>query len=72
MPRRRPHCTIASVVRHARRSITGLHGPHGRRLPACVEAKRQLQARRQQTAARPVPPAPPTTEDNSLPETRKS
>jgi hypothetical protein len=26
--------------------------------PACVEAKRQLQARRQQTEARPVPPAP--------------
>ncbi len=35
--------------------------------PACVEAKRQLQARRQQTEARPVPPAPapapPITED---------
>jgi hypothetical protein len=26
--------------------------------PACVEAKRLLQARRQQTEARPVPPAP--------------
>jgi hypothetical protein len=26
--------------------------------PACVEAKRQLQARRQQTEACPVPPAP--------------
>lgn len=26
--------------------------------PACVEAKRQLQARRQQTEARPGPPAP--------------
>jgi hypothetical protein len=26
--------------------------------PACIEAKRQLQARRQHTEARPVPPAP--------------
>lgn len=26
--------------------------------PACVEARRQLDARRQQTEARPAPPAP--------------
>jgi hypothetical protein len=42
--------------------------------PACVEAKRQLQARRQQTEARPVPPAPtpaPHADDTSAPTNRR-
>jgi hypothetical protein len=39
--------------------------------PACVEAKRQLQARRQQTEARPVPSPPLTAADESLPETSR-
>jgi hypothetical protein len=47
---------VASVIRDEQGSVFIILMADG--CPACVEAKRQLQARRQQTEARPVPPAP--------------
>jgi hypothetical protein len=47
---------IASVIRDEQGSIFMILMADN--CPACVEAKRQLQARRQPPEARPAPPAP--------------